>query len=146
MGFANDVHSHYYSHKISAIRNEFTIFADFKLKKNSFGIVLNHFYINARTVPEELQMDIIDIKCDSVLTDKFSSVDTGTLYTFTRQKYPISTAFPSRILSLLATSYLKTDRCLFDFFLNVSTAHTLTPHFERLIRAKSCQTSGTTNC
>ncbi|KII60838.1 hypothetical protein RF11_00588 [Thelohanellus kitauei] len=51
-------------------------------------------------MPEELEMKLIDIQCDSVFRDKFGSPDTRKCYEFTGQKYPTTAAFSIGILSI----------------------------------------------
>ncbi|KII75197.1 hypothetical protein RF11_07616 [Thelohanellus kitauei] len=85
-GSVNDVHAQNYSHKNSALRNEFTRFADFKLMKNSFGIVRSPFSINTQAASEELQMKLIDIQYDSIVKDNLGSLNSGAFYTFTGQR------------------------------------------------------------
>ncbi|KII65188.1 General transcription factor II-I repeat domain-containing protein 2B [Thelohanellus kitauei] len=100
-------------------------------------------------------MELIEIPCDSILKDKFVSVDIGKFYTFASQKYPMLAAFSARIFSMFGTSYV-CERLFSIMNLNkskyrskltyshlnavprVSTAQTLAPGFDELVSAKRC--------
>ena len=57
-----------YSEKISNLRTEFeTRFKDFNSLKDKFCLFSSIFSINIDSVPSHMQMEVIEIQCDSDL-------------------------------------------------------------------------------
>ncbi|UYV67918.1 hypothetical protein LAZ67_5002499 [Cordylochernes scorpioides] len=61
-----------YAENILSLRNEFeTRFSDFKSLEGKFTLFSSIFSINIESVPNHMQMEVIDIQCDSDLKAKF---------------------------------------------------------------------------
>ena len=70
-----------YCHKIKAGANAFDErFADFQALESDFAIFSNPLSVNAEEVLPKYQMELIELKCNSFLKDKFANVDIKTLY------------------------------------------------------------------
>ncbi|UYV63254.1 hypothetical protein LAZ67_2003560 [Cordylochernes scorpioides] len=64
-----------YAEKILSLTNEFeTRFSDFKSLEGKFTLFSSIFSINIESVPNHMQMEVIDIQCDSDLKAKFIEV------------------------------------------------------------------------
>ncbi|UYV67078.1 hypothetical protein LAZ67_4003833 [Cordylochernes scorpioides] len=67
-----------YAEKNLSLRNEFeTRFSDFKSLEGKFTLFSSIFSINIESVPNHMQMEVIDIQCDSDLKAKFIENETG---------------------------------------------------------------------
>ena len=70
-----------YCHKIKAIANAFDErFAYFEALESDFAIFSNPLSVNSEEVPPKYQIELIELKCNSVLKDKFAIVDIKTFY------------------------------------------------------------------
>lgn len=77
------------------------------LKSNSLFFKHQSFSVSAHEVElQELQMEIIEMQCDAILKEKFSTVPLDTFYRCLEPgKYPKMTGFASKILSIFGTTY-----------------------------------------
>ncbi|MBN3271171.1 GTD2A protein, partial [Polyodon spathula] len=57
-------------------------------------------------ISEELQMEMIDLQCDTALKEKFSTVDVGAFYQYVGPNYPKLKSFAVRILATIGTTYV----------------------------------------
>lgn len=57
-------------------------------------------------VPEELQMELIELQCNTPLKEKFSTVGVDLFYRHLGLTFPKMTAFASKLLSMFGTTYL----------------------------------------
>ncbi|KII65907.1 hypothetical protein RF11_03301 [Thelohanellus kitauei] len=119
---------------------------------NSCGIVRNPSSINEQTAQEELRMEQIDVQFDSVLRDKFGSIDKNIndLCLFYKNIIDVqNNLFWQAVVSVKNLNKSKYLSKLTDMHLNsalkVSTAQTLTSDFDGFVSAKRCQIPGTTN-
>ena len=72
-----------YCHKIKATANAFDErFADFQALNSDFAIFNNPLSVKAEEVPPKYQMELIELKCNSVLKDKFANVDIKTFHQY----------------------------------------------------------------
>lgn len=53
---------------------------DFKHKMSSFSLFLAPFSVDVESVKEEMQLQVIDFQCDSVLQDSFKKVPLSKFY------------------------------------------------------------------
>ena len=85
----NCIETEKHCHKIKAIANAFDErFADFQALESGFAIFSNPLSVNAEEAPPKYQMELIELKYNSVLKDKFANVDTKTYYQYVGSTYP----------------------------------------------------------
>lgn len=154
-----------YAATIGKLQEEFDHrFADFKTHRATFHIFADRFTFDVEDAPPDLQMELIDLQCNSVLKTKFreGSGNTEKLGQFLRELPP---AFPElsrmfkRIMCLFGSTYLyeklfstmnfnksKFRSKLKDehlkAILRVSVASSLKPNVAQLCERKHCQVSG----
>lgn len=150
-----DTYKNMLSRLIREFNNRFTVFT--QLEKD-FALFRSPFTINASDVPEELQMELIELQCSAPLKDKFASVDLKSFYQCLTPTYTNMTAFASKILCMFGTTYLceqafsvmninksKLRNRLTHGHLNdimkIATAQKLVPDVDKLVKAKKCQVS-----
>ncbi len=64
-----------FAHKLNALKSKFVErFSDFVVHEKDFSIFSSPFCVNVETIPESLQMEIIELQCNSELKNKFSEV------------------------------------------------------------------------
>ncbi|KAH1165284.1 hypothetical protein KIL84_022843 [Mauremys mutica] len=150
-----------YTTKLDLLLQEFDQwFADFRKHKESFDIFANPFYDYVETAPCDLQVELIDMQCNTSLKTKFRKTEDVT--EFFRQLPP---SFPNlcktfrKIMSLFGSTYIceklfstmninksKYRTQLSDAYLaaiqKVSTAQSLRPNINKLTELKCCQVFG----
>jgi hypothetical protein len=154
-----------YTTAIENLQEEFDQrFADFKTHRDTFKLFSDPFSFNVEDAPPVLQMELIEVQCNSRLKAMFRDVDgrSENLGQFLRELPPsfpgISTLF-KRIMCLFGSTYLceklfstmnfnkskfrsqLTDDHL-GAILRVSVATSLKPNIELLCGKKRCQVSG----
>ena len=158
----NSCHSNFesYKTKLAHLLNEFeqrfTIFTELD---KEFKIFTSPFTVEPLDVPIDLQLEIIDLQCNSSLKEKFFSNDLKKFYQYLSPNYPKLTSFAAKILSMFGTTYLceqlfsimslkknkirsrLTNQHLNNILKVVSTQN-LTPDVEEIIKNKRSQISG----
>ncbi|KAA8579286.1 hypothetical protein FQN60_016759, partial [Etheostoma spectabile] len=61
-------------------------------------------FVKASDVPVDIQLEIIDLQCDTNLKNTFASVDT--FYQYLLPGYPKLTALAAKVLCMFGTTYL----------------------------------------
>ncbi|XP_029657542.1 general transcription factor II-I repeat domain-containing protein 2B-like [Octopus sinensis] len=91
----------HYKVKITGLLQQFeTRFEIFREHEKEFTVFRSpHLAAN-------LQLEIIDLKCDSDLKNKFTMVGLDTFYKYLLPKYPNLTALAAKILSMFGSTYL----------------------------------------
>lgn len=149
-----------YKDKITELLREFQRrFQIFGELETEFTIFRSPFTVQASDVPVDIQLEIIDLQCDSQLKDKFASVGLDTFYKFLLPGYPKLTALAAKVLCMFGTTYIceqafsvmninktklrsrLTHKHLNDI-MKLATAQDLTPNIDALVKAKRCQVSG----
>ena len=57
-----------------------------------FACVCSPFAVNPAEMPGEIQLEVIDLQCDTAMKDIFASVDINTFHKYLVPKYPRLTA------------------------------------------------------
>ncbi|KAK7933320.1 hypothetical protein WMY93_004216 [Mugilogobius chulae] len=155
--------------KLSTLRAEFTRrFTDFERQKFNFEMFSNPFSIDPEKAPENLQMELIELQCDSALKSKYETVGRVEFHRCLPETMPQLRRHAARILSMFGSTYVceqlfsvmklnksshrssLTDAHLHSI-LRVSTAQDLTPNITELViyvkktsvdAEKSCQSFG----
>ncbi|KAK7888727.1 hypothetical protein WMY93_024287 [Mugilogobius chulae] len=145
--------------KLSTLRAEFTRrFTDFERQKFNFEMFSNPFSIDPEKAPENLQMELIELQCDSALKSKYETVGRVEFHRCLPETMPQLRRHAARILSMFGSTYVceqlfsvmklnksahrssLTDAHLHSI-LRVSTAQDLTPNITELVVKKRCQVS-----
>lgn len=152
-----------YCEKISKLRDEFkNRFSDFKCMENEFAVFRNPFSVDVNVLPEPLQLEIIDMQCDSLLKDKFSSCQLSTFYQYVDSKYPKVKYLAQKIMSMYGSTFaceqlfsimnINKSRLrskLSDEHLNsilkIAAAQSFTPNFDAMVKKKRSQVSGSSS-
>ena len=118
--------------------------------------------MEAHDVPDELQLELIDLQCDNALKDKFSSVSgIQEFYQYLGPEYTKLRTFSSRILSMFGTTYVCEQLFLTmnlnksrlrsaltntnsNCILKVASAQSLSPDVDPLVKGKRAQVSKNT--
>lgn len=74
------------------------------LRQNS--VFRSPYTVNASDLPADIQLEIIDLQCDSELKGKFASVGLDTFYQYLLPGYPKLTALAAKLLCMFGTTYL----------------------------------------
>ena len=69
-------------------------------------LLFSPFTLSASDLPVNIQLEIIDLQCDSDLMDKFALAGLDTHCQFLLPGYPKVTALAVKVLSMFGTTYL----------------------------------------
>ena len=146
--------------KITGLTQEFEQrFQVFGELKKDFKVFCSPFTVNAFDLPINIQLEIIDLQCDSDLKGKFAAVGLDTFYQHLLPGYPNLTALAAKVLCMFGTTYLceqvfsvmsinktklrsrLTHKHLNDI-LKLAATENVTPDIDALVKAKRCQVSG----
>ncbi|UYV70371.1 hypothetical protein LAZ67_7002744 [Cordylochernes scorpioides] len=95
-----------YAEKILSLRNEFeTRFSDFKSLEGKFTLFSSIFSINIESVPNHMQMEVIDIQCDSDLKAKFIEVGVSEFYKYLPARFENTRKLAYEIMSMFGSIY-----------------------------------------
>ena len=144
-----------YKDNISDLLREFERrFQVFSELENKFGFFRSPFTVKPADMPSDIQLELIDLQCDSGMKDKFGSVGLDKFYQYLVPGYPKLTAMAAKVLSMFGTTYLceqvfsvmnnnktKQRSRLTNEHLNdiIKCAQGLTPNIDTLVKAKRCQ-------
>lgn len=133
-------------------------FFDFKRYENELTLFSSPFSINIDSVNEELQMEVIELQCNTVLKTKYDATGIPEFYKYLSKSYPRYRNHCAKILSMFGStcvceqlfSVMKLSKTKFrsqlkDTRLN-SVLHIATrnmrPDIDILVQKKRCQVSG----
>ncbi|UYV64210.1 GTF2IRD2 [Cordylochernes scorpioides] len=95
-----------YAEKILSLRNEFeTRFSDFKSLEGKFTLYSSIFSINIELVPNHMQIEVIDIQCDSDLKAKFIEVGVSEFYKYLPARFENTRKLAYEIMSMFGSTY-----------------------------------------
>ena len=97
-----------YTNMISALDNEFARrFADFQKLAAEFDILSSPFTTDFEKVPDALQLELIDLQCDSTLKEKFQSESTDKFYaSLNESKFANLRKMAMKLLVLFGSTYI----------------------------------------
>lgn len=134
----------------------FKVFDDLNLE---FSVFCSPFTVKPAELPVDIQLEVIDLQCDSNLREKFSSVGLDSFYQFLLPDYPNLTTLAGKILSMFGTTYLceqvfsvmninknklrsrLSNKHLNDI-LKLTAAQNIEPDIDSLVKSKRSQVSG----
>ncbi|XP_076057283.1 general transcription factor II-I repeat domain-containing protein 2B-like [Oratosquilla oratoria] len=104
--FHGDINTKMYCNNISNLVGEFKErFADFNTNfEHNFYIFHKPFTVSADEAPGQFSLELIELQYDSVLKDKFSTVDIGSFYQYVGLTYPIIKCLASRMMSMFGST------------------------------------------
>ncbi|KAL0830180.1 hypothetical protein ABMA28_003637 [Loxostege sticticalis] len=149
-----------YTGKIKNLQEEFERrFQDFKLQEDHFSLFTGLFSVDVEKVTVHLQMEVVEIQCQTHLKQKFDSVGALDFYKFLPAEYQEIRKFACKIISMFGSTY-KCEQ-LFSLMqgnksparsrltdahlgsvLKLISADKVTPQIDNLIKQKRCQISG----
>ena len=146
--------------KITGLLQEFEQrFQIFGELEKEFKFFCSPFTVNASDLPVNIQLEIIDLQCDSDLKGKFASAGLDTFYRYIVPGYPSLTALAAKVLCMFGSTYLceqvfsvmsinktklrsrLTHKHLSNI-LKLAATQDGTPDIDALVKAKRCQVSG----
>jgi hypothetical protein len=104
-----------YGDELKALTKQFdTRFADFHNKDSTFAIFARPVNADANNVPENLQMEVIELQADLVLSSQFNNIALTDFYKFylVEEKYTNLREFSRKICCRFGSTYM----CVNSFF------------------------------
>ena len=93
--------------KITELLQEFERrFQVFTQLENEFTIFTSPFTVNATDMPADMQLELLDLQCDSTSKKNFASEGLDTFYQYLLPVYPRLTTLATNVLSMFKTIYL----------------------------------------
>ena len=101
---------------LSELLQQFDLrFADFEVLEPQFQLFLMPFAVKVDTVAEELQMELVELRCDTFLKQKYAEVEIPEFYTFLpRERFPKLLSAAARIIAMFGSTHV----CEQFFFIN----------------------------
>ena len=149
-----------YSGILNELLQQFeTRFKDFKALEPQFQIFSTPFAVDVESVAEEIQMELVELQCDSILKQKYFDVGILEFYTFLQQeRFPRLHSLAVKIIAMFGSTYLceqlfsltkfnksSTRSKLSDEHLQatlrLATSQNIVPNIDALVVAKRCQLS-----
>ena len=110
-------------------------------------------------MPADMQLELIDLQCDSTWKQKFVSVGLDTYYQYLLPGYPRLTTLAKKVLSMFGFTYLceqvfsvmnlrkikhwaRLSNTHIDDILKCVITQDLKPDIDALVKVKRCQVSG----
>lgn len=149
-----------YAEKVGKLRDEFDRrFQDFTALEPQFLLFTNPFAVEVDSVSEDIQMELLELQCDTVLKQKFQDIGVPDFYQYLGQeKFPKLFSACARVLAMFGSTYvceqffstMKINKSVFRSrltdehlraTLRLATARDIKPNVEVLVTTKRCQIS-----
>ncbi|XP_010771180.1 general transcription factor II-I repeat domain-containing protein 2A, partial [Notothenia coriiceps] len=149
-----------YADKLNTLKEEFSRrFADFESQKFNIDLFANPFAIDVDTAPEHLQLELIELQCNSALKTQYQSVGAAEFAPLLPESVPELRLHAANIMSMFGSTYSCeqmfsimnlnktshrsriTDQHLTSV-LKVATAKDIKPRIDKIICKKRCRVSG----
>ncbi|KAM4026817.1 general transcription factor II-I repeat domain-containing protein 2-like [Anomaloglossus baeobatrachus] len=137
-------------------------FHDFQDLETEFALFATPFAVDVSCVSEDLQMELVDLQCDTILKQKYMDIGVPDFYKFVSQeKFPKLVKAAARIMAMFGSTYVceqffssmklnksalrsrLTDEHL-RATLRLATAHDFKPQVNMLVSGKRSQLSSQT--
>ena len=96
-----------YKDKITGLPQQFEqrlqVFSELE---KEFAVYRPPFTLKPSGMPDDIQLEIIDLQCDTNMKEKFASVGLDIFYQYLLPGYPKLTSLAAKVLSMLGTTYL----------------------------------------
>ncbi|KAK7134480.1 hypothetical protein R3I93_017791 [Phoxinus phoxinus] len=101
-------HAKKYSKSLDVLHREFCRrFSDFEKIEKSLQLVSCPLSLDSETAPQELQLELIDLQCDSVLKERFDSLNVDEFYaSLNETKFPNIRKLAQKMLVLFGSTYV----------------------------------------
>uniref|UniRef100_A0A452IGD8 HAT C-terminal dimerisation domain-containing protein n=1 Tax=Gopherus agassizii TaxID=38772 RepID=A0A452IGD8_9SAUR len=128
-----------YAEIISILHKQFVRFKDFKALEPHFQLFSTPFAVEIDCVAEEMQMELVELQCGTILKQKSTDVGIPEFYRFLSQgRFPMLFSASARIMAILNKSVLRsrlTDEHL-KATLRLVSSQDIKPNIDALINAK----------
>ena len=93
---------------LSELLQQFDVcFADFEVLEPQFQFFSMPFAVKVDIVAEELQMELVELQCDTILKQKYVEVEIPEFYTFLpRERFPKLLSAAARIIATFGSTYV----------------------------------------
>jgi len=82
-------------------------FQEFKDLEPQFALFATPFAVDAESISEEVQMELLNLQCDTVLKQKYTDVGVPEFHTFlSREKYPKLVSAAAEIMAMFGSTYV----------------------------------------
>jgi hypothetical protein len=152
-----------YSDAVAKLREGFDRrFKEFEALQPQFALFATPFSVDVETVSDELQMELLELQCDSILKQKYVDIGVPEFYKYlSRDRFPKMFSMCARILAMFGSTYvceqffssMKINKSVFRSrltdehlraTLRLATSRDIKPNIEVLVSAKRCQLSSQT--
>ncbi|XP_056123046.1 general transcription factor II-I repeat domain-containing protein 2-like [Rhinichthys klamathensis goyatoka] len=149
-----------YVDKLNTLRVEFCRrFTDFERQKFNLDLFANPFAVDVDTAPEHLQMELIELQCNTHLKSRYESVGAAEFAPLLPESMPQLRLHAARIMSMFGSTYsceqmfsiMKltktshrsrlTDQHLVSV-MKVAMAKDINPRIDEIVSKKRCRVSG----
>lgn len=150
-----------YAEIISNLHKQFDVrFKDFKALEPHFQLFSTPFAVEIDNVAEEMQMELVELQCDTILKQKYTDVGIPEFYRFlSQERFPMLFSASARIMAMFGSTYIceqffssmkinksvlrsrLTDEHL-QATLRLVSSQDIKPNIDALVDAKRCQLSG----
>lgn len=149
-----------YAIKIIELKSEFEErFSDFYRFEKEFALFISPFSYSAENADTNIQHELIELQCDSMLQSKYQEIGVPEFYKFLpSHQFPEIKKFVARIMAMFGSTYIceqlfsimkinksshrsrLTDEHL-SALMKVTAAQEITPEIDKLASLKRCQAS-----
>ncbi|CAM5133327.1 unnamed protein product [Natator depressus] len=146
---------------ISNLHKQFDVrFKDFKVLEPHFQLFSTPFAVEIDNVAEEMQMELVELQCDTILKQKYTDVGIPEFYQFlSQERLPMLFSASARVMTMFGSAYIceqffssmkinksvlrsrLTDEHL-QATLRLVSSQDIKPNIDALVNAKRCQLSG----
>uniref|UniRef100_A0A8C3IDC5 Uncharacterized protein n=1 Tax=Chrysemys picta bellii TaxID=8478 RepID=A0A8C3IDC5_CHRPI len=150
-----------YAEIISNLHKQFDVrFKDLKAFEPHFQLFSTPFAVEIDNVAEEMQMELVELQCDTILKQKYTDVGIPEFYRFlSQERFPMLFFASARIMAMFGSTYIceqffssmkinksglrsrLTDEHL-QATLKLVSSQDIKPNIDVLVDAKHCQLSG----
>uniref|UniRef100_A0A452IFC9 HAT C-terminal dimerisation domain-containing protein n=1 Tax=Gopherus agassizii TaxID=38772 RepID=A0A452IFC9_9SAUR len=150
-----------YAEMISNLHKLFDLrFKDFKALEPHLQLFSTPFAVEIDYVAEEMQIELVELQCDTILKQKYTDVGIPVFYGFlSEERFPILFSASARIMAMFGSTYIceqffssvkinksvlrsrLTDEHL-KATLRLVSSQDIKPNTEALVDAERCQLSG----
>ncbi|KAG6924773.1 GTF2I repeat domain containing 2B [Chelydra serpentina] len=150
-----------YADIISHLHKQFDVrFKDFKALEPHFQLFPTPFAVEIDNVAEEMQMELVERQCDTVLKQTYTDVGIPEFYRFlSQERFPVLFSASARVMAMFGRTYIceqffssmkiiksvlrprLTDEHL-QATLRLVLSQDIKPNIDALVDAKCCQLSG----
>jgi len=96
-----------YSGILTDLQQFETRFQDFKALEPQFQLFSTPFAVDVESVSEEIQMELVELQCDSILKQKYNDVGVPEFYSYlSRERFPSLHYQAAKMIAMFGSTYL----------------------------------------